>query len=108
MECRSVRSGSELDEIVVARNGANQCPLECRQLRSAMRPLLQKRRAAVTVQVAVRMATLRHTATLPDACSSHDPRLEPDLIRPEPQKSAPAKMSGRIPHNSEMNVNTSR
>jgi hypothetical protein len=54
------------------------------------------------------MATLRHIATLPDACSSHDPKIEPDLIRTQPQKSAPAKMIGRMPHISGMTVNTSR
>ena len=54
------------------------------------------------------MATLRQIATLADECISHGPMIEPDWIRTQPQRSEPAKMTGRMPHISGMTVNTSR
>ena len=54
------------------------------------------------------MATLRHIATLADACINHDPMMEPDLIRTQPHSSEPAKMTGRMPHSSDVTVKTNR
>ena len=49
-------------------------------------------------QTAVRIATIKAIATLPVACISHDPRIEPDLIRTQPKKRAHKHERQNGPH----------